>query len=55
MLTYVQQVEREVVGPMVSTSGSALNESEDNEDLYSFLNKPTESSSSLSDEVITPL
>jgi len=53
LLTYVQNVQREVAGPTASTSASALNESEDDEDLYSFLNKSAESSSSLSDEVIT--
>ncbi len=52
LLTYVQQVQREVAGPAVSVSVSALIESEDDEDLYSFLNKPAESNSSLSDEVI---
>ena len=53
LLTYVQNVQREVAGPTASTSASAFNESEDDEDLYSFLNKSAESSSSLSDEVIT--
>lgn len=52
LLTYVQQVQREVAGPAISVSASALNESEDDEDLYSFLKKPAESNSSLSDEVI---
>jgi hypothetical protein len=53
LLTYVQQVQHEVAGPAVLTSTSALNESEDDEDLYSFLNKPAASSSSLSEEVIS--
>jgi hypothetical protein len=53
LLTYVQQVQREVAGPTASASGSALSESEDDEDLYSFLNKPAASSSTVSDEVIS--
>lgn len=54
LLTYLQQVRQEVAGPGASKSSSSLNSSEDDEDLYSFLNKPEESSSSLSDEVNNP-
>ena len=50
LLTYIQQVQREIAGSTVTNAGSAL-ESEDDEDLYSFLRKPEQSGSSLADEV----
>jgi len=52
LLNYVQQVQREVTGPSPSQSESALTEAPDDEDIYSFLNKPDQSATSLSDEVI---
>ena len=42
LLTYIQQVQREIAGSTVTNAGSAL-ESEDDEDLYSFLRKPEQS------------
>ena len=49
---YVDQVQREVAEPPAILPGGSSSEVEDDEDLYSFLNKPEQAGSSLSDEVI---
>ena len=52
LLKYVDQVQREVAEPSAILPGGSSSEVEDDEDLYSFLNKPEQAGSSLSDEVI---
>jgi len=51
MLTYVEQVQREVGQPSQSTSTTVLLDSEEDSGFYSFLLKPDQSSSSLADQV----
>ena len=51
LLKYVEQVQREVAEPSPLLPGASSSEAEDDEDLYSFLNKP-EAGSSLCDEVM---
>ena len=52
LLKYVEQVQREVAEPSALLPGGSSSKADDNEDLYSFLNKPEQAGSSLSDEVI---
>ena len=52
LLTFIEAVQREVACPTTAAAGYALEESQDDDDLYSFLSKPSTTSSSLSDEVI---
>ena len=51
LLKYVEQVQREVAEPSPLLPGASSSVAEDDEDLYSFLNKP-EAGSSLCDEVM---
>ena len=52
LLKYVEQVQREVAEPSALLPGGSSSEADDDEDFYSFLNKPEQAGSSLSDEVI---